>query len=152
MKKHTYLVAIGALTALLLATACSPSLSPLYRDFEIAPSDTSLNARIAAALIEAGWDTVSTDVPNAVTTDEKVLSNWGIYRVSASLEVTPLGRNHVRVFVHPYRQYFIGGRGKIPYLTRPLASKFLPALNTAFRKHGIHGAGTLFERDDRRMQ
>lgn len=140
--------------AALVLSACAPSLSPLYRDFEAGRADSAaaLDARITSALQEAGWDTVATNVPNAVATEEKVLSNWGIYKVTASLEVTPLGRDHVRVYVHPYRQYLFGGKGKIPYLTRRVRVKFLPELNEAFEKHGLALSGTPFERDQIRMR
>lgn len=139
--------------ALVLLSACSPSLTPLYRDYNAySPDSTAWNDRITAALGQAGWDTVATDVPNAVATDERVLSNWGVYKVTASIEVTPLGSDHVRVFIHPYRRYIFGGRGKIPYLTRRIRSRFMPALNEAFEEHGMTVAGTPFERDNTRMR
>lgn len=138
----------AALVIQLILSGCAPSLSPLYRDYDTGPSDsTSVDNRIIAALQDAGWDTVATDVPNAIATEERVLSDWGLYKVTASLEVTPLGRDHVRVFVHPYRRYVVGGKGKIPFLTRRVRTKFLPELNEAFKEHGFATAGTPFERD-----
>ena len=135
-----------------LASACTPSLSPLYRDYQVPPGDDSLDARIVAALEDAGWDTVSTDVPNAIATKEKVLSNWGIYKVTASLEVTPLGRDHVRVFIHPFRKYIFGGKGKILYLTGRIRSRFMPELNEALTEQGLVVAGTPFERDRTKLR
>lgn len=133
----------------LLLSACSPSLSPLYRDYQV-PSDegTPIEQRVTSALAEAGWDTVGVNIPNAITTEEKTLSNWGIYKVTATLEVTPLGQDHVRVYVHPYRHYITGGKGKIPYLTPSLRSKFLTSLNQAFRAQGLAAVGTPIERDE----
>ena len=136
------------------------------------PADTSVQARVTAALLEAGWDTLHTQVPNAIATKDKTLSRWGLYRVTASLEVTPLGQvegvqdldlqehegqrqagqDHVRVFVHPYRRYITGGRGKIPFLTPSIRSKFLPELNEAFREQGLVLLGTPVERDDEIVQ
>lgn len=137
---------------LLLLGGCSPTLSPLYRDYvaptEAAIDSASVESRIVAALEDAGWDTVATDLPNAIATEEKVLSNWGLYRVGASLEVAPLGDDYVRLFVHPYRQYFIGNKGKIVYLTARVESRFIPELNTAFENQGLKLAGTPFERDN----
>ena len=141
--------AIGLLAIVALAlSACSPALSPLYRDYQLPESSISIDGRVNAALEDAGWDTVGIATPNAITTEERTLSHWGIYRVVASLEVTPLGSDHVRVFVHPYRRYFTGGRGKIPYLTRSIRSKFLPALNEAFKEQGLVAVGTPLERDE----
>lgn len=139
--------ALLAVLALALS-ACSPALSPLYRDYQVPDGASAFDERITAALEEAGWDTVGVDTPNAITTEERTLSHWGIYRVIASLEVTPLGSDHVRVFVHPYRRYFTGGRGKIPYLTRSIRSKFLPELNDAFEEQGLSVVGTPLERDE----
>ena len=133
---------------LLSLSACSPALSPLYRDYQRPDGGLPLNERITAALDAAGWDTVGVATPNAITTEERTLSHWGIYRVVASLEVTPLGSDHVRLFVHPYRRYFTGGQGKIPYLTRSIRSKFLPALNEAFEEQGLTVVGTPLERDE----
>lgn len=132
----------------LLLSSCSPSLSPLYRDYEVRDGGASMEQRVAGALVDAGWDTVEVDTPNAITTEEKTLSHWGIYRVTATLEVTPLGQDHVRVFVHPYRRYITGGKGKIPYLTPSLRSKFLHSLNEAFAAQGLVVIGTPIERDE----
>ncbi len=137
--------AIGAV--LIFLSACSPSLSPLYRDYKVPETDSSLNGRITSALQEAGWDTLRTEVPNAIVTGSKTLSHWGLYKVTASLEVTPLGQDHIRVFVHPYRRYVTGGRGKIPYLSPSVRSKFLPELNEAFKNQGLVAVGTPIERD-----
>lgn len=145
-RSSIYIIGI-VLGALLFLTACAPSLSPLYRDYEVGGSSEAADARIVAALRSAGWDTVATEVPNAIASEEKVLSNWGLYRVTAQLEVTPLGRDHVRIFVHPYRKYIVGGKGKIPYLTRRIRVKFLPELTEAFEEQGFAVAGTPFERD-----
>lgn len=138
--------------AFLLLSACTPSLSPLYRDYTPAMDSASVEARILSALGEAGWDTVATNLPNAIATEERVLSNWGIYKVAASLEVAPLGQDHVRLYVHPYRQYFIGGKGKIMYLTRRVETRFIPEINEAFEKYGLRLAGTPFERDSTTLQ
>lgn len=160
------------LVVFLLLPACAPSIAPLYRDYDIVAPDTSLAApvsgpmdfpeiasgedadpaavrrRVADALHEAGWETTPTDLPHAVATRERVLQRWGLYRVTARLEVTPLGRDHVRVYVHPFRKYVFGKASKMQYLTRPVRSRFLPEIDRAFAKRGLRPAGTPFERDD----
>lgn len=152
MKRQTLYILGIVLGSSLLLTACSPSLSPLYRDYEAGGTADTLEERIVTALYEAGWDTVETSVPNAVATEEKVLSNWGLYKVTATLEVTPLGSDHVRIFIHPYRKYIVGGKGKIPYLTRRIRVRFLPELSDAFETQGFALAGTPFERDDSELR
>jgi len=136
------------IAALLIMSGCSPSLSPLYRDYEVSPADSSIDDRITAALVDAGWDTLESDIPNTIATESRTLSRWGLYRVTASLEVTPLGPDHVRVFVHPFRRYITGGKGKIPYLTPGVRSKFLPGLTESLREQGLVAVGTPIERDE----
>ncbi len=164
------------LVALLLLAACAPSLTPLYRDYDIVSLDTSravsladpaerpetlsaspsdeevapaaVRQRIVAALHEAGWDTTSTSLPHAVATRERILQRWGLYRIVAYLEVAPLGRGHVRIYAHPFRKYIFGKTSKIQYLTRPIRSRFLPEIDETFAKHGLQPVGTPFERDD----
>ncbi len=147
VRTRAALIALVLSTAL-IGSACSPSLSPLYRDYEVPEEGAPIEQRVTTALADAGWDTVQVDVPNAITTEEKILSHWGLYKVTATLEVTPLGANHVRVFVHPYRRYLTGSKGKIPYLTPRLRSKFLTSLNAAFREQGLTVVGTPVERDE----
>lgn len=134
----------------LLITAlggCSPSLSPLYRDFEVRNRAGADEARIEAALEQAGWSPAPDVSPSAVTTEERTLTQWGLYKVTARLEVVPLGDGHVRVLVHPYRKFVTGSRSKIPYLSRSLRNQLLPDLNKAFEAQGLHAVGTAVERD-----
>ena len=161
--------------ASLFLSACAPSLAPLYRDYDTPPDTllvvavseavdpsgepssivpdegagaTTVPERIVAALNEAGWDTTATDLPHAIATKERVLRRWGMYRITVYLEVTPLGRDHVRIYMHPFRKYVFGKASKIQYLTRRVRSRFMPELDEAFAKHGLKPAGTPFERDD----
>ncbi len=164
------------LVASLFLSACAPSLAPLYRDYDRPSPDTLLAVaiseavnpagepsgmgpvqgavastvpeRIVAALNEAGWDTTATDLPHAIATKERVLRRWGLYRVTVYMEVTPLGRDHVRIYIHPFRKYIFGKASKIQYLTRPIRSRFMPELDEAFATYGLKPAGTPFERDD----
>lgn len=128
-------------------SACAPSLSPLYRDYAVADTVQATDTRITEALQEAGWTVASSDLPGAVVTTPRTMSNWGLYRVKASLEVVSLGSEHVRVLIHPYRKYFTGSRSKIPFLRRSLQRSILPELNAAFEAQGLEVAGTSLKRD-----
>lgn len=136
--------------AVLLAlglTACSPRLTPLYRDFEVTAQETPVETRVTAALQDAGWDVVETETPNLIATEEQTMSNWGLYKVRVGLEVAALGDRHVRVFVHPYRDYITGGRSKIPFLKGHLRDQVLKDLAEALKEHGLQPVGTPFEKD-----
>lgn len=134
--------------AVLLVAACAPSLSPLHRDFAVSePAGSDDTLRITDALESAGWTV--TDTTLAVVTEERTLSEWGLYRVVASLEVVPLGPDHVRVFIHPYRRYFTGSRSKLPFLKGSVRQAVLPDLHAAFEAEGLEPLGTQNQRDRR---
>lgn len=139
------------LIGLCLSTAaCAPSLSPLYRDYE-AQADTPsapVAERIETALTETGWHLKPAAAPNAFATEERKLSSWGIYSVVASVEVVPLGTEYVRLYIHPYRKYITGGRGKIPYLNKSLQRSVLTDLTQAFERQGLQAIGTGEKRDE----
>lgn len=130
-----------------LGAGCSPSLSPLYRDYVVDPVDTPVEARIDAALRAAGWMPQPGEAPNVIATQERTLNHWGLYRIVASLEVVPIGDDYVRLFVHPYRHYVTGARSKIPFLKRGLRGRVLKDLNKAFTEHGLKALATATERD-----
>lgn len=139
-----------ALPLALVLAGCAPSLSPLYRDLELAAEPVAspeLYARIRAALAEAGWEEAPPDAPNVVSTEPRQVSNWGLYRVTVSLDVAPVGREHVRVFFHPVRHYITGGRAKIGALDAGLRRALLPELYAAFEAQGLRPAGTARDRD-----
>ncbi len=130
-------------------SACSPSLSPLYRDFEV-PSDSATTAsvlpRLRTALSEAGWTVTDSVTPNVVATERKTLSDWGLYRVEVYLEAAPLGKDYVRVFVHPQRRFITGGRSKIQFMVPSLRRSILPELNEAMERQGLQMARSARER------
>ncbi|QXD14308.1 hypothetical protein GQ464_012760 [Rhodocaloribacter litoris] len=144
------MVPVALLLLVVGGAGCSPSLSPLYRDYEVAGAGaaTDLRGRIEVALRQAGWHLVEADAPNVVATEARTITNWGLYKVQASLEVAPLGERHVRVFIHPYRKFFTGGRSKIPYLRGSLRRAILPALTRAFEAQGLRMIGSAVERDE----
>jgi len=140
-------------TALTLA-ACAPSVSPLYRDYEVravrASEEASpdVYARIRAALAKAGWMETEADAPNIVSTEPRQISGWGLFRTEVALDVAPIGDSHVRVLFHPIRYSFLGGRTKIGYLGRGARRSILPDLNAAFEEQGFEVLGTAKERDE----
>jgi len=142
------LVAVLVGLCVLCTSACAPSLSPLYRDYAVADTVQVTDARIENALEESGWTLASSDtLPHTVVTNHRTIRNWGLYRVKASLEVVPLGPEHVRVLIHPYRHYFTGSRSKIPFMRRSLQRSILPDLNEALAAQGLQVAGTSLKRD-----
>lgn len=165
MRRLPLLVLILALSS----AGCTPSLSPLYRDFSPAPladeapaadglaeppptsplSDGELMDRTAQALEQAGW----TPEPGAagakvLRTGPRTVGNVGLYRTEVTLEAVPLNGGFVRVYFHPYRHYLIGGRSKLPYLNPGLQRALLPALEDAFQAEGLELLGTARKRDE----
>ncbi|GMQ81848.1 MAG: hypothetical protein BMS9Abin05_1285 [Rhodothermia bacterium] len=149
-RRSTY---VATLIVLLIATAsigCSPRLSPLYRDFsitEIAGNDRDIYERLTLALEEAGWSVIDGVTPNIVATEGRDFNSWGIYTMEVELEASPVGKGYVRLFIHPYRRYFTGSRGKMPYLKRGLAKAVMSTLETPFEAYGLKFAGTAESRD-----
>ena len=129
--------------------ACAPSLSPLYRDFEIEPEDQPLTERIEAALLDAGWQTTTPSAPNVIATQERTVRRWGLYTIRVSLEAVPVGERYVRLYLHPYRNYVTGNRSKIPYLKKGLRRALLNDLNESFETRGLVAVGTSLDRDRR---
>lgn len=151
----------AALALVLALAACSPSIAPLYRDYEVRPplaaaeaagAGADVHARIRAALAEAGWDEAPADAPNVVSTAPRRVSDWGLYRTDVTLDVAPLGGRHVRVYFHPVRTSALGGRTKLGYLSGGLRRALLPDLNAAFARQGFAVLGTPDERDEETVE
>lgn len=148
--KDVRLPFVFLLLVALFFSGCAPSLSPLYRDFAVPASDSlKADARIAAALKDAGWEVASMSTPNTITTQERTISHWGIYRVDVSLEIVPVGPTHVRVLFHPYRKFFTGNRSKIPYMAKRLQRRTMPQVARALQSHGLTYLATASQRDRR---
>lgn len=130
------------------AAGCAPSISPLYRDYDLRSQDgDGVRERILRALEETRWTAVPTPVPHVIATDTVTMQRWGLYRVEVSLEFAPVGDRYVRVLVHPYRKYFTGARRKIPYFKRRLRRAILPELRGALEAQGLYAIGSAMERD-----
>lgn len=128
--------------AALLAAGCTPNLSLLYVDYEIDGDVSTVESRVAEAFEEAGWDVVEAEAPNAVQTDTRTFNRRILYKTIAYMEAIPIGDEFLRVFIHPFRHPFIGGRNKIPYLSNQLKRKVYPGLTEALEKRDLylHGA------------
>lgn len=144
----------GVLVAGMLVAGCSPSLTPLYRDFDasVGPDEPTaatlaVGERIRRAVLAAGWELTESPADNVVATVPKVVRRWGLYRTEVYIEVTPVNRTYVRVLVHPYRVYFTGHRSKMPFLKRSIRNAVFPDLREAFEAEGIVDVGYARERD-----
>ena len=138
--------------ALLLLPACSPSLYPLYRDYEVGSEEAPLERRLEEALSASGWTRAPASAPNAIATNERRVRSWGLYTVVVSLEAVPVGENHVRLYVHPFRKYITGGRSKIPFLKGSIRRAVLKDLDAAMQTRSIIAVGTGISRDRERAQ
>lgn len=159
------------LAALVLLTGCAPRLAPLYRDYAVPASDTTMVAaqanpeaavdvaepistdpetlaQIRRALEADGWTLQEDAGFTLVTTEPRRISEWGVYHVAASLEVVPLGPQYVRVLVHPYRVYITGGRTKIPFLQKRMRRVVMPSVTEALAAEGLIPAQTAQKRDE----
>ena len=131
----------------LLTSACSPSLYPLYQDYEITADKHSLQERIEGALVTAGWNSSEGPSPNVIATNERTIRHWGLYSVTVELEIMPVGDNYVRLLVHPYREYAWGTRSKIPFMNVTIRRAVLRDINKAMSAQGLVVLGTGVSRD-----
>lgn len=137
---------------LLAALACSPSLYPLYRDYEVDPHSAPIRQRLERALADAEWELVDHGAPNAVATAPRRLRHWGLYSIVVTIEAVPVGDRHVRLFVHPYRYYITGGRSKIPYLKGSIRRRVMAELDKKLEAQGLAAIGTGISRDRARRR
>ena len=131
----------------LLVSACTPSLYPLYRDYEVQADTGSVEARIEQSLAAAGWYEVPPPADNVIATNERTVRRWGVYDVVVSLEILPLGGGYVRILVHPYRQYLWGTRSKVPYLNGTIRRSVLRDVDAAMAANKLVAVGSGMSRD-----
>jgi hypothetical protein len=132
-------VLLFLLASLVIAAGCAPPTAPLYRDY-VRPAVTEVpdvGDRLKAALEQAGWTITEPTHTGIVATEERIVQNWGIYRVAVSLEAVPVGDRHVRVFVHPFRRFVTGGESKLFALGAGLRRTLYPPLDAALTAHGF---------------
>jgi hypothetical protein len=141
--RHT-LPALAAFVVAATFTACTPRLSPLYRDYtvpEAAAQNEEVLDKLQAAVTEAGWKIAPEEIGNLVRTEPRTLSNWGLYKVTIYLEAVPIGTDYVRFYFHPYREYVTGGRSKIPFFNSRAQAELLPELTEALEEQGLQRVG-----------
>lgn len=144
-----------AIAFLVLLSGCSPRLSPLYRDYEVdgvaatvaGASEADVYVRLERGLETAGWTLTDSVTDNVVATEARQFREWGVYSVEIELEAAPVGGDHVRIMVHPYRKFFTGARRKIPYLRGSLARSALKDLHAALEAEGLEHIGTMQSRN-----
>ena len=110
-------------------------------------SNSDVRVRLEQAFLDAGWLLVEGTAPNAVTTGFRTMRNWGLYKVVVQLEAVPVGDMHVRLFVHPYRQYITGSRSKIPFLKGRIRRSVIRDLDVSFSQNDLRAVGTDISRD-----
>lgn len=134
-----------------LLSGCTPSLSPLYRDFEAParPSETEVTQRVESALKEADW-IIASSAKGVVVTEPRTLQDWGIYEINVYLEVLPMNESYARVMFHPFRTYFFGHETKLLFLKSDIRDDVLPSLKKAFESHGFTSIGTAQSRAEGR--
>ena len=130
------------LIALLILAGCSPSLAPLYKDYEIHDTDEDIQERIANALTEAGWELSEDSIsPKIILTEERTINRRLVYKTIAKLEVVPIEDSHVRVLIHPYRDNLIGLKSKLPYLPGNIQRQIVPPITELFKEAGLYTIG-----------
>lgn len=140
---------------LVVGVGCSPTITPLYRDFEVQAdgserasfSDESILERVRAGLEEAEWPVSEGVTENTVETQARTYRRWGIYNVQVHLEVVPIGGEYVRVMVHPYRVFFTDRSRQIGYLRGSLARSIMNDIQDPFEDQGLKFAGFAQARD-----
>lgn len=142
-----------AACAVLLA-ACAPRLSPPYRDYEVraapasAASDTSVTARLEAAVVEAGW-TLAPAPDDAIVSTEAQRVGTGLFSTTtAALDLIPLDGGFVRVLVRGESRSLLGGRTKVFTLNGSLRRAVLRPLGEALATRGFVALGTPRDRDE----
>lgn len=138
------LPALAALCVAATLAACTPRLSPLYRDYTV--PDTLARSehvieKLQSALESADWAIAPDEIDNLVRTEPRTLSNWGLYRVTVYVEAVPIGSDYVRLYFHPYREYVTGGRSKIPFFKDRTQHQLLPDLTKALEAQGLRRVG-----------
>ena len=142
MRRYRYIFFILSGIVVISIAGCSPSLSPLFRDYEIDNPVDTVEERIRRALEADDWELAETNIPNVVKTTDRVLNRRLIYKTVISLEVVPIEGEYVRVFIHPYRDNLIGGKSKIPYLPANIRRQVIPSITQAFEEEGLYTIGS----------
>lgn len=131
----------------LLMCACSPRLTPPYRDFRVASPDTALTALLREAAVEAGWTLDASPAPSVITTATRIVGGT-VTPTTVRLEIIPLAGNVVRVWVRGESRGVLGGRTKLYALTPSVRERALASLSDALRSRGLRALDTPQRRDE----
>ncbi|MEM1126463.1 MAG: hypothetical protein AAGI71_07415 [Bacteroidota bacterium] len=126
---------------LLLGAGCAATTAPLYQDYRYTASEaaeaSSRREAVEAAFQANGWTLRTPPAENTVATMPRTVSRWGLYVVRVDVEAILMGQGRVRLLYHPTRHLVIGGRGKMPFLTRRLQRTVAEPLETALEAEGL---------------
>lgn len=122
--------------------ACSPGrLAPPYLDVRglAVQSEKERHEgieRLREAVIASGWHVVSADSASVIRTAARDVSG-GVTRAEASIELIPLSRGFVRVYVHASRWNLLGVRSKVYHLSTGLRREILGDLEAELVESGF---------------
>ncbi len=137
--------AVFGLVVMVSIVGCSPSLAPMFKDYEIADeedADEDVQQRVLSALQDVGWVPAEEAIlPTVILTEERILNRRGLYKNTVVLEVLPVGDTYIRVLIHPYRDHLIGNRTKLPYLPAHIEKQIVPDLTASLESHGLYLPG-----------
>ncbi len=133
MFKNTFSI----LLLITAAISCSPSLHPLYKDYQYDFNERVPVVLIEEALIKAGWELIPSPSPNTISTTYREIRDWLLYKVVVQVEAVPIGARHVRLLVHPYRVYVTGNRSKIPFLKHRIRRNVIHDIDQVFRSYDL---------------
>ncbi|HRK74532.1 MAG TPA: hypothetical protein PLL64_09670 [Rhodothermales bacterium] len=117
--------------------ACTPSLTPPYRDYRATPRESALD-KAKTAFKAAGWEVKDGVATGVIATQERQIRDFKAYKILVKLEATTFQSRFVRVYIHAYRKYLISGhKGKIPYMERHVIHDVLHPLEAALKNQGM---------------
>lgn len=126
-----------AFVPILFGSACTPALTPIYRDYRAAPREAALE-KAKSAFLEAGWELTIGPAKGVIVTQEKKIRDFQVYKILVQLEATMFQSRFVRIYINAYRKYLISGhKGKIPYMERHVIQEVLRPLEAALKKQGL---------------
>ena len=131
-------------------SACTPRLSPPYRDYEVreAGPDSSLRGKLQEAAVEAGWALSQPTSPFIVSTRARRVEEGFLSTTDAALDLVPLDGGYVRIYVRAEKRSLLGGRSKVYALSPGLRRSILEPLSEALARRGLVALGTPRDRDE----
>ncbi len=103
---------------------------------------------LEGALQDAGWSLAPSDAPNVVSTAVKRIDTGVFSDIDATLDLAPLDGRFVRVYVHAVRRNVLGGRSKLPYLSKGLRDRALADVTKALASRGLIALDAPRDRDE----